>query len=77
MQQAKFSLTESLLNFLKQYDQYGFKDKSSMVRAALQQFQEMIELEQLKESADLYAEIYAEDPDLAELTESATAEWPE
>ncbi|MBT4482338.1 MAG: hypothetical protein HOC71_01515 [Candidatus Latescibacteria bacterium] len=35
------------------------------------------ELERLKESADLYSEIYSEDKDLKELTETASTGWPE
>lgn len=77
MQQAKFSLTSPIIDFLGDYKRYGFKDKSSMVRAALLQLQEELELESLKQSADLYAELYAEDDELFELTESAVVEWPE
>ena len=77
MQQAKFSLTPLLVDFLGNYKRYGFKDKSSMVRSALMQLQEELELEGLKQSADLYSEVYAEDAELFELTESAISEWPE
>ena len=77
MQQAKFSLTPPLVDFLGNYKRYGFKDKSAMVRAALRQLQEDMELEKLKQSADLYAELYAEDAELFELTEAAVADWPE
>ena len=77
MQQAKFSLTPPLIDFLGNYKRYGFKDKSSMVRAALLQLQEEMELARLKQSADIYAELYAEDAELFELTEAATADWPE
>lgn len=77
MQQAKFSLTPPIVDFLGSHKRYGFKDKSSMVRAALLQLQEELELEQLRQSADLYAEVYAEDTELFELTEAAIIEWPE
>nr|AGC72702.1 hypothetical protein [uncultured bacterium A1Q1_fos_2111] len=77
MQQAKFTLTPPLVDFLGNYKRYGFKDKSSMVRAALLQLQEEIEQEKLQQSADLYAELYAEDAELFELTEAAVADWPE
>ena len=76
MRQAKFSITQSQIEFLNQYKQYGFKDKSSVVRLALQQLQEKLEREELKKSADLYAEVYAEDADLRELTEAAITGWP-
>ena len=35
MLQAKFSLDESHIDFLAQYRRYGFKDKSAVVRNAL------------------------------------------
>ncbi|MCC6605229.1 MAG: hypothetical protein IT327_18620 [Anaerolineae bacterium] len=77
MQQAKFSLTPALIDFLGKHEFYGFKDKSSMVRAALLRLQQEIALESLKQSADLYAELYSEDSSLFEITEAGIAEWPE
>ena len=77
MQQAKFSLTPPLVEFLGNYQAYGFKDRSSMVRIALQQFREELELQSLKQSADLYAELYEQDEELHELTQTATEDWPE
>lgn len=77
MQQAKFSLSPPLVEFLNNYKQFGFKDKSAMVQAALQRLKEEVELQQLKQSADWYAEIYEQDPELQELTETAIAGWPE
>ena len=77
MQQAKFSLTLALTEFLNNYKIYGFKDKSSMVRAALLRLQEELELQSLKQSANLYAEVYEEEAELQELTETAMSGWPE
>ena len=77
MQQAKFSLTLPLMEFLNNYKFYGFKDKSSMVRAALLRLKEELELQSLKQSANLYAEVYEEDVELQDLTEAAVAGWPE
>jgi hypothetical protein len=77
MQQAKFSLTPPLVEFLGDYQTYGFKDRSSMVRIALQRFREELELQSLKQSANLYAEIYEQDEELHELTEAAIQDWPE
>lgn len=77
MQQAKFSITEPLLDFLANYKQYGFRDKSTMVRAALLHLQAEIEQQKLQHSADLYAEIYDEDEELQMLTTTALLEWPE
>lgn len=77
MQQAKFSLTSTLVKFLGDYQAYGFKDKSSMVRIAIQRFKEELELQSLKKSADLYTEIYEHDEELQQLTSSALQGWPE
>lgn len=77
MIQAKFTIDTSQAVFLDHFRQYGFKDKSALVRAALQKFQQELERRQLIESADLYAEIYADDEELKELTEAALEGWPE
>jgi hypothetical protein len=77
MLQAKFSLKESQARFLSRYKDYGFKDKSTMLRVAIDHFKKTLELKRLKASADLYAEAYSEDDDLKELTDVATTGWPE
>jgi hypothetical protein len=77
MLQMKFSVEESHAHFLNNYREYGFKDKSTMLRAAINHFKKKFELKRLKESADLYSEIYSEDKDLKELTNTATTGWPE
>ena len=77
MVQAKFSFEDAQIAFLNNHRAYGFKDKSSMVRAALDRLREDLEIQSLRESADLYAEIYAVDPDVQELTETAISGWPE
>lgn len=77
MIQAKFTLDQSQLEFVGQYHKFGFKDKSALVRAALAHLQHELEQQQLQVSANLYAEVYAEETDLQELTESALTGWPE
>jgi Arc/MetJ-type ribon-helix-helix transcriptional regulator len=77
MQQAKFSLTPPLVDFLNHHQAYGYRDRSEMVRSALQRLRDELELQSLRESADLYAEVYGEDPDLRELTAAAINGWPE
>ena len=77
MLQAKFSIHEDQAVFLNSYIDYGFKDKSEMVRAALNLLRKERELQKLRQSADLYAEIYEEDVELKELTASAAHGWPE
>ncbi len=77
MQQAKFSIGQEQVKFLNNYTLYGFKDKSTMVRTALEHLRQKLEQERLKQSADLYAEVYAEDSELKELTDTAIEGWPE
>jgi hypothetical protein len=77
MPQAKFNIKEDQARFLGRHAEYGFKDKSSMLRAAIDHLQRQLELQQLKDSADLYSEMYSEDNDLQQLTDSATDGWPE
>ena len=77
MQQAKFSVEEEHVNFLNSFKTYGFKDKSSLVRTAIDHLKNKLELENLKKSAELYSEIYSEDESLKELTEVTLTGWPE
>jgi len=77
MTQAMFHLEESHVQFLKQCKIYGFKDKSAAVRAALSRLREELQRQSLKDSAELYAEVYAEDQETRELTEAAISGWPE
>ncbi len=76
MIQAKFSLTDAQAQFLAQRKQYGFKDKSEVVRTALDHLQEQLIQQRLADSADLYTEIYANDSETQEWTEAALSEWP-
>ena len=77
MVQAKFSLHETHVEFLKGFKKLGFKDKSELVRVALDRLRREIEREKLRESAELYAEVYAKDDELQKLADSATEDWPE
>jgi hypothetical protein len=77
MSQLKVNLPPPLAEFVGNYKYYGFDDKNSLVNAALMQLKEAYELQNLQLSADLYAEIYDEEPELQELTEVALMEWPE
>jgi hypothetical protein len=77
MLQAEFNVKESQTRFLSRYKEYGFKDRSSMLRVAIDQLKKELELEKLKRSADLYTEIYSKKDDLSDLTETAIYGWPE
>ena len=74
MVQATFSLEESHIEFLKECKKYGFKDKSEVIRTALDRLLKEIENERLRTSAELYAEIYAKDEELQDFTDSAVSE---
>ena len=77
MLQAKFSVEETQVQFLNDFKLYGFKDKSAMLREAIERFKKDVELESLRKSAELYSEIYSEDDELKKLTETALNGWPE
>jgi Arc/MetJ-type ribon-helix-helix transcriptional regulator len=76
MIQAKFSLNESHIQFIEQFKRYGFKDKSDVVRAALDRLCSELAQQRLQESAALYAEVYEEDDETKEWTIAALSEWP-
>ncbi|MFW6358642.1 MAG: hypothetical protein ACOC0N_05430 [Chroococcales cyanobacterium] len=77
MIQEQFNLEDSEVQFLNQCQKYGFNDKSEMVRAALKRLQVELDMQDLKESAELYAELWEEDKEIRELTESALFGFPE
>jgi hypothetical protein len=77
MRQAKFSLDDAQAEFIAQYRALGYADKSALVRAAIEGFMREHEAARLRESADLYAQVYADDEDLQHLTDRASDEWPE
>jgi hypothetical protein len=76
MPQAKFTLDRSHIDFIKQFKDLGFKDKSSIVRLALDKLAQELEQQDLERSADLYAELYQDDEELRQLTNAATIDWP-
>lgn len=76
MIQAKFSLKESHIQFIEQCKQYGFKDKSEVVRTALERLSTELARQRLRESAALYAEVYEEDDETQEWTDAALSKWP-
>jgi metal-responsive CopG/Arc/MetJ family transcriptional regulator len=76
MQQAKISFDESQIEILNRYKELGFKDKSSLVRSAMEEFIKSAERQKLTKSAELYAEIYKEDTELMDLTNLAIEGWP-
>lgn len=77
MVQAKISISDDQFKFINNFKKFGFKNKSSMFRDAIDLLRKEFKNNQLKKSADLYSEIYSNDSELRELTESALGNWPE
>jgi Arc/MetJ-type ribon-helix-helix transcriptional regulator len=76
MAQAKFTIEQSHIDFLEQFKDRGFKDKSEIVRLALDKLAQEFEMQELIQSADSYAELYREDEELQQLTNVASINWP-
>ena len=77
MTQTQITLTDDLAKFLDEHASLGFPDKSSLVREAIERLRKELAEQRLRESAELYAEVDAEDAALRELTEQALEGWPE
>ena len=75
MSSLVLTLASEELAFTKRYAQLGFSSESEVVAAALRLLQAQIAQAEretaLENSAELYAQIYAEDSELQELTASA------
>lgn len=71
-----FKLDESQIEFIECHQTYGFKDKSELLASALKILQSELEANELKKSAELYAEIYQEERELQDITKLGLAEWP-
>ncbi len=76
MQQRKISFEDSQVKFLDNYKNYGYKDKSSLVREAVRRLEQEILNARIDESARLYEELYNEDPEIKELAEASLNDWP-
>ncbi|MBI5592552.1 MAG: hypothetical protein HY881_18960 [Deltaproteobacteria bacterium] len=76
MIQAKFRLKESYIQFIEQCNRYGFKDKSDVVRTAIDRLITELTQQRLCESAALYADVYKEDGETQEWTDASLSEWP-
>ncbi len=77
MTQAKFSLEKPQVDFVEQFRALGYRDKSELVRAALDRMRLETERKQLEESARLYAALYESDAEARAWTEDAISGWPD
>jgi Arc/MetJ-type ribon-helix-helix transcriptional regulator len=76
MAQAKFTIEQSHIDFLEQFRDRGFKDKSEIVRLALDRLAQELETQELIQSTEAYAQLYREDEELQQLTDVASLNWP-
>ena len=73
MPQIKIVLDEEELKFVEAHSKYGFKSKTALVNEAVSLFRKKLKNEEIARSAEIYAEIYAEDTELKELTDDAAS----
>jgi hypothetical protein len=66
MLQVKFSLDKPQHRFIEQYKELGFKDKSQMVRVALDRLNAELEQQRRHESGAFYAEVPDHDAEIRE-----------
>jgi len=76
MHQIKLSLQDSQVEFLGRHRAYGFRDRSELVRRALEFFQREIEQKELEESASLYAQLYEKDDEARQWVADSAKDWP-
>lgn len=73
MPQIKVSLDDANADFISKFRDYGYASKSAIVDDAVRRLHQELMNQALLESAELYQEIYQEDLELQELTESAAS----
>jgi len=76
MLQIKVNIQDkSLIEFVDQFSLLGYKDRSELTRAALECLRRKKEAESLETSASLYSQLYQQDKDIREMTESAIMDF--
>ena len=73
MPQIKISLDPENIDFISQHSNYGYSSKSALIEDAVANLKRNLETQKLIESAELYQDIYNNDPDLQELTDDAAS----
>jgi Arc/MetJ-type ribon-helix-helix transcriptional regulator len=69
MVQSKITLTEELSDFLSFHKEFGYKNRSEMIREALEAMKQKLDKEKLTNSANLYSELYNDDDEAKEWIE--------
>ena len=76
MIEQKIMLKNSEAKFIENFAEHGFQSVSELIAKALELLKKEIEKQKkLLSSANLYAEIYDEDEELQEWTNSAMKDW--
>ena len=73
MPQIKISLDDENANFVNNFREYGYSSKSAIVDDAVKRLHRELMSQALRESAELYQQIYQEDLELQQLTDSAAS----
>lgn len=76
MIEQKIQIPEAEAQFIENYAEHGFQSISDLISKALELLKRELEKQKaLILSADLYAEIYEEDEELQDWTDSAIEDW--
>jgi hypothetical protein len=76
MIEQKIQIQETEAQFIENYAEHGFHSMSELISRALELLKRELEKQNaLIQSADLYAEVYEEDEDLQDWTNSAIEDW--
>jgi hypothetical protein len=76
MNTLTITLNATEMRFVYDHSRYGYATENAIVTEALHRLKESLEQTALEESALLYAEEYASDADLRELTDAALQGFP-
>ena len=77
MPQIKVSLDDENADFVSNFRRYGYTSKSAIVDDAVRRLHRELMNQALLESAELYQQVYQEDSELQELTDSADSSCQE
>lgn len=77
MGQIKISLKKEHTEFINHYSKFGFKDKSEMVRKAIEKLKDEIETENIRKSAKLLKSIYSKNKIDTDWIDDSIKEWPD
>ena len=77
MEQIKISLKKEQIEFIQNHSKFGFKDRSSLIRKAVEVLKENIESDNLRASAKILSEIYSNDDRTKDWIKDSNKSWPD